>query len=227
MEEFLFRKLLKKDTLKCVRQARLNPQSFEWSQEKSEHQGGRYMAPVLKHRSSGFYFKFDRLPNDDFKCVMSPGRDRLTILGITTYDWDRVLKDFRDWLRYLKEATAPDPWEGLRGYAPQESLIRTAEISNIPFSDSEAKNIIESLDKLQAEIEQNFKLQGEQLAFTKRQIDYLKDAVKRQGRKDWVHTSIGVIVTIAMGLALSPEKTKILWDLLKSCFAGILQLPAP
>jgi hypothetical protein len=133
-----------------------------------------------------------------------------------------------NWLMNLKrEVQTPDLWEQLKEYAPHETFIGTAEISNAPFSYPEVENIIGSLDKLQTQIEKNFNLQGEQLSFVKREIDYLKDAAKRQGRKDWMHTAIGVIITIAVGLALSPEKTKLLWDLLKSCFVGLLQLPAP
>jgi hypothetical protein len=227
MEEFLFRKFLKKDTLKCVRQARLNPQSFEWSEENSD-MVKKYVFPVLKHRGSNFYFKFDlHLSSGEFRCRFSPGSYSLVEISKMTEDWDTVLTQFRQWLRNLKEVIAPDPWAEFRGYAPQEPLIDAAEISNIPFSNSEAENIIGSLDKLQAEIEKNFDLQADQLAFVKREIEYLKEAAKRQGRKDWMHTSIGVIITIAAGLALSPEKTKLLWALLKSCFAGLLQLPAP
>jgi len=127
----------------------------------------------------------------------------------------------------LKEQEVPDLWEQLQKYAQQETFIGTAEISNTPFTFPEVENIISSLDRLNVQIENNFNLQGEQLAFVKREIEYLKEATKRQGRKDWMHTSIGVIVSIAMGLALSPEKAKLLWELVKSCFVGILQLPVP
>jgi hypothetical protein len=229
MNEFLLRRAWKNDIFECIQQAGLSPLSFEWSEEQTEYDSAlNYSVSVIKHKNSNFYFKFDRADDGAFVCKFSPGEVEFVVeLGDAYYEWDEVRNEFTEWLSRVKKETVPDLWEQIKDYAPDETFIRTDEISNAPFSYSEAENIIGSLDKLQAQIEKNFNLQGEQLAFIKREINYLKDAAKRQGKKDWVHTSIGVIVTIAMGLALSPEKTKLLWDLLKSCFAGLLQLPAP
>jgi hypothetical protein len=227
MKQFLLRRSWKNDTLKCVQEAGLNSLSFEWGEEKTDYGSVDYEVSILRHRVSDFYFKFDRDSSEGFTCRFSPGRVRLQESLGWTREWASVLYEFKEWLSRLERETVPDLWEQLKGYAPDETLIGTAEISNAPFSYSEAENIIGSLDKLQSQIEKNFNLQGEQLSFVKREIDYLKDAAKRQGRKDWMHTAIGVIMTIAVGLTLSPEKTKLLWDLLKSCFAVILQLPAP
>jgi hypothetical protein len=227
MEMFILRRAWKNDIFKCVREAGLNPLSFEWGEERTELESGRYAVSVLKYLDSDFYFKFDRTSDGNFAFRCYPGRRGVPEESTILEDWSEILLNFKEWLSLLKEDVTLDLWEQLKEYAPQERFIGTAEISNVPFSYSEAENIIESLDKLQAQIEENFKLQGDQLAFVKREIEYLKETVKRQGRKDWMHTAIGVIMTIAVGLALSPEKTKLLWDLLKSCFAGLLSLPAP
>jgi hypothetical protein len=55
-------------------------------------------------------------------------------------------------------------------------------------------------------------------------LDYLLAAAKRQGRKDWLHTSIGVIFTLATALAFSPEQAKTIWNILKVALSGIIQL---
>jgi hypothetical protein len=228
MKDYLLLTGQKNDTLKCIQEARLNPLNFEWASQRTDCSDEGYAVSILKYKGSDFYFKFDRIEAGMFVCGVSPGALQLVeTLGDIYHEWHEVLDEFRYWLYRLERELAPDLWEQLKEYAPHETLIGTREISNAPFSYSEAENIIGSLNKLQAQIKRNFNLQGEQLAFVKREIEYLKEAAKRQGRKDWMHTAIGVIMTIAVGLALSPEKAKLLWDLLKSCFAGILQLPAP
>jgi len=223
----LLRKSWKNDIFECVQQVGLNPLSFEWVEENTEFPDCNWAVSVLRHPETGYYFKFDRIRDESFACKFCPGSVKLEEKTGSTTNWDSMKGEVKRWLSYVKKEIATDLWEQLKEYTPQETFIGTAEISNAPFSYSEAENIIGSLDKLQAQIEKNFNLHGDQLAFVKREIDYLKDAAKRQGRKDWMHTSIGVIMTIAVGLALSPEKTKLLWDLLKSCFGGILQLSAP
>jgi hypothetical protein len=233
MKDYLLLRTQKNELLECVKEAGLNHKNFEWGEDITEVGSeykpvGTYPVSIVRYLHTDFYFKFDRDPFDKFFCISHPRTRELTETSSSyAYKWEGALIRFKEWLSRLKEQEVPDLWEQLKEYAPDETFIGTAEISNAPFSYSEAENIIGSLDKLQTQIEENFNLRGQQLAFVKRQIDYLKDAAKRQGRKDWMHTSIGVIVTIAMDLALSPEKTKLLWDLLKSCFAGLLQLPAP
>lgn len=227
MREFLLHKTWKNDILKCIQEAGLTPLSFEWSEEPTETPGQGYLVSVLRHSETEAYFKFDRDSTAAFSCKFSPGGYRLVDITESITSWDNVLAEVKKWVSNLKEELVPDLWEQLKQYAPDETFMGKAEISNAPFSYSEAENIFASLDRFQSQVEENFNLQGEQLAFVKRQIDYLKDAAKRQGRKDWIHTFIGVIVTIATDLALSPEKAKILWDLVRSRFSAVLPLPAP
>ena len=224
----LLLKSQKNEALAAIKRFRLNPIQFRWEIEGSTHRSDWYVHCIY-YEGSRFYFKFDyeNNPRGLRLSEFSPGEDRIKQFE-PAGDWDKQLGDLIKWLGYLKrEVNAPDPWEQLGEYSPGETFIGTTEISNVPFSYSEAENIIGSLDKLAAQIQKNFNLQGEQLSFVKREIDYLKDAAKRQGRKDWMHTSIGVMVGIAVNLALSPEKAKLLWDMVRSCFAHILPLPAP
>lgn len=227
MKDYLLLRTQKNEIFECVREAGLNPLNFEWGEETTEADGvSTYPVSIVRYLHTDFYFKFDRDQFYQFYCKSHPSTRDFMLLTYK-YDWKSALVSFREWLLRLKEQEVPDLWEQLKEYAPHETFIGTGEISNTPFTDLEVENIIASLDRLQTQIEKNFNLQGEQLSFVETQIEYLKDGVKRQGRKDWVHTSIGVIASIAVGLALSPEKAKLLWELLKSCFAVVLPLPAP
>lgn len=224
----LLLKSQKNEIFAAITEIGLNPLQFEWRREAVENiYLQRYDISCIYYRPANFYFKFDYDDEGVRLSVFRPGEQRMK-QSKQAENWNQQLNDVKKWLAFVKrEVEIPDLWEQLKGYAPQETFIGTAEISNAPFSSSEAENIIASLDKLQAQIEKNFNLQEEQHVFVERQFDYLKDAVKRLGRKDWIHTSIGVMVGIAVNLALSPEKAKLLWDLVRSCFAHILPLPAP
>ena len=208
----------------------MNPANFEWIDEASRYSSNRNASIInyvgtecfarIDYNSARWLFKWEVE-------YLPVGQSRITM----KYEFSRfqsVLKSIDDWLSYIKMyVDPPDLWEELKKYAPGETFANVEHLSDAPFSDHEAENISASLDKLQTEIRANFNLNEKQLSFVHTQIEYLKGAAKRQGRKDWIHSSIGVMVTIATGLALSPEKAKLLWDLVRSCFAQILPLPAP
>ena len=229
MRELFLLRRQKNAILEAIQQAGLNPLDFEWREPISEYNAELIVSELhMKHLPGGpyYFFQFDYKSGKPFS-RFSPGEDHMEESRVAD-SWSTRLSHVKTWLSSLKqEVESPDLWARLEEYTPDETFIGSAEISNAPFSHSDAENVIKSLDEMRAQIEENFKLQGDQLAFVSRQIDYLKDAAKRQGRKDWIHTSIGVIVTIATGLALSPEKAKLLWDLVRSCFASVLPLPAP
>jgi len=229
MKDYLLLRTQKNKIFECVQEAGLNPLNFEWVEENTEcNEKIIYHVSIVRYLHTDFYFKFDRDQFEYFYCKSHPStRDLTVMLSYHKLDWQTALFTFKEWLSRLKEQEVPDLWEQVKEYAPDVAFIGTAEIPNTPFSYSEAENIIETVDRARAQIERNFDLRPDQLTFIKREFEYLKEAAKSQGRKAWRHTFIGVIVTIVMGLALSPEKTKLLWDLLKSCFAGLLQLPTP
>ena len=59
------------------------------------------------------------------------------------------------------------------------------------------------------------------------QLKYLSESSKRQGRKDWFHTAIGVLFTIIIGLSLAPDQARELLrfatSVLKQIISGALK----
>jgi len=132
------------------------------------------------------------------------------------------------WLTNLKrEVQTPDLWEQLKQYSLQDAVVDTTRGSNAPLSSIEKDRVVRALDEFQAKITQSLDLNTNQIAFVTKQMQYLKEGAKKHGRIDWINISIGVMANIAVMLALEPEKAKLLWDLVRSCFAGILSLPPP
>jgi len=63
----------------------------------------------------------------------------------------------------------------------------------------------------------------------RRQLNYLAEAASRMGRQDWIHTTIGVIFTIAVGVGLAADQARELFrfvgNTLSHLLGGALPLP--
>ena len=115
-------------------------------------------------------------------------------------------------------------WDELVKYQlpPGEQISRG--IGNEPFTAQQVDQIAESLKKIREYLELELDLDVQQKTLVNEKLDYLLEASKRQGRKDWLHTSIGVIFTLAIALAFSPEQARTIWNILKVAVSGIIQL---
>jgi len=233
MKDYLLLRTQTNKIYECIQDAGLDPLNFELGEESSEVGSeykpvSTYPVSIVRYLHTDFYFKFDRSPFEDFFCKSHPSTRDLTIKSPSyKFDWEGALVSFREWLLRLKEQEVPDLWEQLEEYAPDETFFNIEELSNVPFSNYEAEKVTASLDKLHIDIKINFNLNARRSLFVERRIEYLKEASNRLGRKDWMHIAIVVIMHIAVSLALSPDKAKLLWDFVRSCFTGILQLRAP
>lgn len=129
--------------------------------------------------------------------------------------------------RLKEEIDAPDLWKEIEKYRATFSLAPPEELVNEPIPGYEVDEIASKVQLLTDKIEESFHLQEEQKQFVRSKLSYLADAAKRQGRLDWVHTFIGVLVTIAMALSLDPEQANKLWILVKEIFGQIIHLIGP
>ena len=208
----------------------LKPTDFQWAQEASRH-GDRVSASRMTYRETEWFFRIDYDHSKAFRnwgCLYLLASQEPGLEQHNCVSFDGVLKHLTKWLSYLKANVAiPDFWAAPERYSPGQDFVRTEDLSDGGFSDYEVQDVTASLHELENQIQTAFDLDEEQSSFVHQQMEYLVGAAKRQNKKDWFHTSIGVITTIAVGLALSPERAKLLWGLVKSCLAGLLQLSAP
>ena len=227
MRGFSLLKSQKNKLFKLAREAGLDPARFEFREVRSEFYWRKSAVPFVGFAGTNFYFEFDKNLVGKYVCTFYPNESGKTQRSAELPEWVHTLLEFQRWLSCLKQEVLPDLWEQWRQHSPKEKGISPDESSNEAFSSSEAQRINEVLDRFEAEIEKNLKLHANQVAFVKKEMRDLREAAKHQGRRAWMHTLIGVIVTIATGLALSPEKTALLWELARSYFAGLVRLPAP
>jgi len=95
------------------------------------------------------------------------------------------------------------------------------ETSNEPFTEDDTARILSGLQQLKAYLTELTSWSAEQTTLVNEKLEYLQDALKRQGRRDWIHTARGVVVTIVVALALNAEQAHIIWNLLGNAIHGI------
>ncbi len=196
--------------------ADLNPLDFRWASIPSDCDEWD-VAQDLCHKRHNYYCQIDRNVSGQFRIKYYPGSDGRVNTKLSD-SWDGAKQtSIKAWIEVLKsELYEPDLWEQAEGYAQAFDSQIPQDIPNDPFSYQEANGISEALSRLSAKVNETFDLDKDQLLFVESKLEYLEEAVKRQGRSDWIHTAIGVLVSITVGLTLSPDKASQLWNFFKS-----------
>jgi hypothetical protein len=209
------------DVLEIVKTTRLEPGSFVWKEVKSQATTG-IIVSLLIYSGTEYFFLFD-LTSGSHYAHFSPGAER-------RFDtqhprtWILQLECVRTWLTYLeREVNAPDLWADLDRYRPPVSAETGFSLPNDPFSYTQVERIQTAILEIRKLLLGQAKTEAHrQLVESK--LDYLVEAAKRQGRSDWFHTSIGVLVTLASALALAPDQSQQIWYVLKQALGGVIQL---
>ncbi len=204
------------DVLNAVRKISLDPEDFAWELGQ---------APTLRHTSSGnYFFTFQLVDYGQHQAEYCPGQD-------TGYedrrggDWEGQLSLVEEWLTNLKrEVLPPDLWSLL---SEQTALVEAAaaDSPNTPFNTAEIEEISDGLRELRAYIENAHHLDEQKHAFLESRLGYLVDAARRQGSHDWLHTAIGVLFTIVVGLTMAPDQAKEIFRFLGNVLQAILKTP--
>lgn len=206
------------EVLNAVRKNGLDPADFAWELEET---------PTLRHTHHlDYFFTFHRWgkTGGGHQARYCPGRVAVRD-GSVAYNWQEQLSLVEEWLANLKrEIQAPDLWSLL---SEQTALVQaaSADSTNTPFSATEIEEISDGLRELQAYIENTHHLDEQKHAFLKSRLVYLEDAAHRQGRQDWLHTAIGVLFTVVMGLAMAPDQAKEIFRFIGNVLEAILKTP--
>jgi hypothetical protein len=161
---------------------------------------------AIVHRASDFYFVFDLRQSSLFFTEFSPGSDGPHgFESASTYS--EIHRIFRNWIGFLRrEISTPDVWAAVTQAGSFATNV--AEESNEPFVDAERVLIAEKLKLIGQYAVTSLKVQGEQAQFVHAQLDYLRESSERLGRKDWLNTFAGVILSIGISTALPPEQVR-------------------
>lgn len=224
MERNTLLKAQKNDVLKVIKSTHLDPLKFKWVVTTSRcHEFTR--VPKLIYGEGKYFFIFDITDFTERYAVFSPGREH-TESSKLAGTWKDQLICVNEWLMSLeREVNDPDLWSELEKYRITEDPGFTEGSTNDPFTVHEVEQIVLCLDTIKENLETHIKDNVQHREFVDKKLNYLADAAKRQGRRDWIHTSIGVIVTISIALALAPEQARNIWSILKTAFSEMLKLP--
>lgn len=202
MNRLVIRKTHANAVFEAIRRLELDPQDFEWQVVPSPGSRAEQEVSKLTHIPTTFYFIFDYV-NEQHYCHRSPAPG---VVRDSQYpgDWPGQFRCVQEWLDELaKEYRAPDLWEAV-GAERQiaEAAARTDE--NEPFDEETKERIRSFVRELDGYIRTTHELDATQSDFLERRLLYLEEAADRQGRQDWLHTLVGVLFTIVMGI-LGPE----------------------
>jgi hypothetical protein len=81
-------------------------------------------------------------------------------------------------------------------------------LDNRAFTPNEKTVIAERLDEIKKYILEGQQAQSDHVVFVDQEFSYLRNASDRLGRKDWLNVALSVLVNVAVGLALNPEKAR-------------------
>lgn len=221
MNQLILLKSQKNEILELIKEVGLDPFNFEWSVVSSS-MTHELQVSRIDYVVSGFFYTFD-IHKGNHYAIYSPGKEML--LG-KQYpgSWEYQRQYVRNWLSYLRrEIDQPNLWAEILKYQLPPGSELGPDISNEPFAAYQVEKILSGLNQVRAYLEEQGLASEEQKRFVNERLNYLADAAKRQGRKDWIYTCIGVLVTIATALALAPEQAKTLWYLIRDAIAGIIQ----
>jgi hypothetical protein len=224
MKQFALLKSQKNEVFKLIDEIGFNPSDFKWLDVTSKKMADTIVTKI-EYTNSQYYFQFDTLMDHHY-AIFSPGRDK-HIEEENTGSWEFQKKTMTRWLLYLeREISQSDLWENISSYKPLIDIILANDLSNEPFNNQQITQIVSGLNQTRLYIEEHELATVDQMVIVNEKLDYLINAVQRQGKRDWIYTLIGVFVTIGTALALAPEKAKALWIFIKNAIiSGILLLP--
>ena len=189
----------KNEVFKILQKVGLEPANFSWTTQQVQD----IRVPRLNYLDGKYYFRY----GERNQGIYSPGTQRI-VQEVSVHLWAELTKWVKDWASSLKgEIETADLWQEMEKYKTSVSLALPEQLLNEPIPTYEAEHIADKLHELANEIEKQFQLTNDQNQFVRSKLNYLADAAKRQRSVDWVHTSIGVSITIMLGLALvlSPQ----------------------
>jgi hypothetical protein len=127
--------------------------------------------------------------------------------------WDDVLILIQTWVKNLeREVHTVNLWTQIFSDANEVRMVSGASVPDNQFTKDEKLIIADGLRQVKEYLVANRELTQGELAFIDAKLASLVKTAESSGRIQWLHTAIGVMVTIVIGIGLAPNETK---DLLK------------
>jgi hypothetical protein len=174
--------------------------AFRWTTRKAPGSSAWPAIEVLAHDDPPIYISMWGDNDGEFRATFWPsGSAKPASWAFSS--WSRCVEEIATWAdRVRRELAEPDLWSSAAEQIRLANLRQAEDLRNDPFSYDEALRITAQLGLLSEKLSSQEELTDSLKEEIGTKLDYLADAVKRQGRLDWFHTALGVFATIAVGL---------------------------
>ena len=216
----------KNDVLKALETGGLAPDEFRWEWALMERVPGFVGAaevPKLSHLTTGYHMTFDFREGElsDKRIYASPGTDSHETV-FTVDDWRMAMRGVETWIKCVRrEVEAPDLWaEVVSARESIETVI--ARVEPDAFSNDEKAVATDAIAEVREHVKKLAVSNGVGFRAVAEKLDHLEDAVERLGKRDWLYTAIGVLVTIVIGVAPDDARAVFskLWASLRRALGG-------
>ena len=166
-----------------------------------------------------FYFRAGKYGDKEKYFVqMYPGLDKF-VNFIGKNKIEEVIKLILDWLERVK-LNQFDYFEIYKSISINMPLLSLhSDYDNSYFLKDEIESISSKIDKLESEITKKFKLTEKELDNLKNEIEFLKQQLHSQKRKDFKIIFHHALVTIFTNYASDPNKFNKLLSIIKNLFS--------
>lgn len=206
----------KNEIFEVIQQSGLNPSDFKWVGIISKFPPNTKVSKLI-HQPTEHYFIFD-LKNNKHWAEYSPGKETWTE---TQYpgSWEFQKSYVMGWLDCLKKESMPDLWEAIS----KENILDESRFSDndSPFNPEEKEQISKRLYEIERHLISTQNLSEEHEEVVRARLNYLEESSKRQNRRDWLHTMIGVFFTIIVGIGMSSSAANELFNFASHSFNNI------
>jgi hypothetical protein len=169
-------------------------------------------------RRSHFYFEIGHYWGN-YTVEFFPSHKPATPSKRLHKDFNSIIDEVAGWAtRVARELNEPDPWSVLgKGILPEPELLNKREESQ-KFNDRELRAIKASIQEIRRFLVTEMKPDSQHLKAIDERLSFLEEETKKQNKKQWTYLAIGLVVTIADGLAMSPDQAHKLFALLSDLF---------
>ena len=175
-----------------------------------------------------YYFQFDMLGSDHSADYWpdANGAQHKELAG----PWGTQLQQVGNFLEGVKpEIEAPDLWESIAGATRVSGAADRKD--NEPLDADEQRTLVGTIDEIETYLTATVELSDPAQERVRRDLDYVKDAVTRLGRRDWLMFTVGQLTTLVIDRVVPadsfPHMLSLLWGAVQLVFTGISDLLAP
>ncbi len=199
-----------------IQKVGLDPQDFNLENDDSE--------VGIKYKWSASLFSVIPDPLHYVgRCVVGDGMD----WPVDQYTWQSLVARISRWLEEVKrDLEMPDMWAELRRDSQLLFGADSGDVAeNRPFTQAEQNEIAARLQALAEHARRTYSLSAAQMRALDTKLDYLADAARRLGRKDWLNVCAGAVFGYILDASLSPEAARGMLSALIRAIGHVYGLP--